>query len=189
MSDLVEWTHAKRGRRGWGEESWPEGPWTKEPDKRQWVDDATGLDCLMHRNGSGAWCGYVGVPEGHPLFARDYEHADVSVHGGLTYSAFCQDTKDESEGICHVPLPGRPHKVWWLGFDCAHYNDLSPGMVSFNEKFDREHPEFAGVRRETYRDVQWVEAEVTQLAAQLAAMTLDSSSEQQQVQPTQTGEI
>ena len=179
MSHLQEWTHSYREREGG--EPWPDGPWNSEPDKRQWVDDATGLDCLMHRNGSGAWCGYVGVPETHPLFAKEYDHADVNVHGGLTYSAFCQDTADESVGVCHVPLPGRPHKVWWLGFDCAHHMDLSPGMLRFHEKFERDHPEFVGMRlREIYRDVSYVEAEVTSLAAQLASM-LDSPPEQPQV--------
>src|SRR5690606_3996986 len=40
--------------------------------KIQWVDEATGLDCLMVRNSGGAWCGYVGVSEGHPLYGVEY---------------------------------------------------------------------------------------------------------------------
>ena len=51
---------------------WGEGPWMREPDKRQFVDVATGLPCLIHRNHSGALCGYVGVTEGHPLFGQSY---------------------------------------------------------------------------------------------------------------------
>jgi hypothetical protein len=80
-----------------------EGEWNSEPDKIQWVDEATGLDCLMHRGPGGFWCGYVGVAEGHPAFGKDYDSVGVEVHGGLTYADFCQDTGDESHGICHVP--------------------------------------------------------------------------------------
>lgn len=29
-------------------EDWPEGPWTNEPDRKEWK--AHGLDCLITRN-------------------------------------------------------------------------------------------------------------------------------------------
>ena len=229
-----EWKHT--GKHGWRfrfqEHDVPKGPWDDEPDKVQWVDPTTGLDCLMHRNHMGAWCGYVGVPEGHKFYGVGYsecslkspcqprktysqladeleaagnsdpsfqklhessiamyrtdpmkdrtvaEYCDhtpgdaVHVHGGLTYAGLCQDTKDESKGICHVPEPGRPEEVWWLGFDCGHAWDLVPAMQSFNEKFRQENPEEYNNYRpnETYRDQAFVEAEVTRLAAQLAAL-------------------
>lgn len=50
---------------------WNRGPWDSEPDKKQWQDEATGLPCLIVRNRMGALCGYVGVPESHPLFKVD----------------------------------------------------------------------------------------------------------------------
>lgn len=46
---------------------WGEGPWTAEPDKRQWRDEATGLPCLIVRGPHGAFCGYVGVAGGASL--------------------------------------------------------------------------------------------------------------------------
>ena len=46
--------------------------WLNEPDKANWIDEATGLDCMIHRGQSGALCGYVGVPESHPSFEKDY---------------------------------------------------------------------------------------------------------------------
>jgi hypothetical protein len=138
----------------------PPGQWDKEPDKIQWVDKATDLDCLMHRSPLGAWCGYVGVPAGHPYFQKEYDDVSgIKVHGGLTYSAFCQDTDDESQGVCHVPEPGRPHKVWWFGFDCAHGFDMTPGALPYN----REH----GV----YRNRRYVTQQVTRLAKQLMEVT------------------
>lgn len=71
--------------------AWGRGPWDTEPDKAQWVDAATGLDCLIVRNRMGTLCGYVGVPETHPWFKTSYNDVDVDVHGGLTFSDQCQD--------------------------------------------------------------------------------------------------
>lgn len=70
---------------------WGAGPWHSEPDKRQWRDPVTGLPCLIVRGPSGALCGYVGVSSSHPLFQKDYDSADVEVHGGLTFASKCAD--------------------------------------------------------------------------------------------------
>lgn len=55
-------------------------------------------------------CGYVEIPEGHPLHGEDYsDHYDKNVHchGGVTFSG--------------------PHGAggggWYWGFDCHHYQD------------------------------------------------------------------
>jgi hypothetical protein len=144
-----EWTHIDKS--GWGP-----GAWQDEPDKIQWVDEETGLDCLMVRHDSlGHWCGYVGVAEGHPAFEKDYDDVDVRVHGGLTFAAACQ------ADACHVPEPGRPEKVWWLGFDCAHAFDLSPSFRGRDRIFGD---------RADYRDRAYVEAEIAALAGQLTAV-------------------
>jgi hypothetical protein len=58
------------------------GPWVDEVDKVQWQDDATGLPCLVKRNHMGAWCGYVGVSKGHPLFEDTEADYKVEPHGG-----------------------------------------------------------------------------------------------------------
>lgn len=141
------------------------GPWDSEPDKVQWIDPATGLDCLIHRNPGGALCGYVGVPPGHPCHGRGYNAVHdmlpgLRVHGGLTFSDSCAlEESADGHGICHVPEPGRPADVWWLGFDCAHEGlrgDLVPrgGWC----------PSGA-----VYRDLAYVRDQVTSLARQLAA--------------------
>lgn len=117
---------------------WPNlGNLHTEPDKAQWVDEQTGLDCLAVRNRRlGHWCGYVGVPESHHYFGKDYDEVDADVHGGLTFADVCQEN-DKEHGICHIPEHGRPEKVWWLGFDCAHLNDVSPGIASALPTTDR----------------------------------------------------
>lgn len=57
-------------------------------------------------------CGYVQVPETHPLYQKPYHAFEVSVHGGLTFAS-------EAD----APLSG-----YWIGFDCAHSGDLSPRL-------------------------------------------------------------
>jgi hypothetical protein len=148
--------------------AWGGGPWATEPDKVQWVDEATGFDCLAVRHPrSGHWCGYVGLPPEHACHGVDYDRVDVvgeeygpDVHGGLTFSDHCQEGDDESRGICHVPLDGRPDTVWWFGFDCAHLGDLSPG-------YSRLIPSPS----EEYRSLPYVRGEVASLAGQLVSAT------------------
>lgn len=150
------------------------GPWQDEPDKVQWVDEATGLDCLVNRNRSGAWCGYVGVPPGHPAFGASYGGGlldDIDVHGGLTFGDTCQEDAPEGYGVCHVPFPGRPADVFWHGFDCAHAFDLIPAFLKYRTEDGRPIPMMTDGK---YRDLAYVRAQTEDLARQLADMGGDA---------------
>jgi hypothetical protein len=141
---------------------WPDGPWNGEPDKMQWTDETTGLPCLIKRHARfGNLCGYVGVTEDHPWYRKDHDAVDASVHGGLTYSDFCMEEGDEAETICHIPAPGEPDNVWWLGFDCGHAWDRQPGVEA-----DYASVWPAWKANEIYRDVAYVKAECADLAKQ-----------------------
>lgn len=146
--------------------AWGDGPWLAEPDKRQWQDGATGLPCLAVRSdATGAWCGYVGVGKDHPMYqaaARDLDWLDV--HGGLNFSGACMHTPEE-EGVCHVPAAGESDDVWWLGFDCAHLNDLMPAIEAMPR--DLQHVPTWSAWPRHYRTLADVEAECAGLAAQL----------------------
>jgi len=135
--------------------TWGEGPWQNEPDRKEWRDEATGLPCLIVRHPlMGQLCGYVAVPPGHPwhgVKCNDDRLDNVRAHGGLTFSAAC----DEDGLVCHVPQAGEPADVWWLGFDCGHAWDLIPGIEAMGSW---DHC--------TYRDMPYVEAECAKLAAQ-----------------------
>lgn len=163
---------------------WGTGPWQDEADKIQWVDDTTDLDCLIVRGPSGALCGYVGVPPSHLWHAVGYEdpisdadadagcswerarpESEVDVHGGLTYSGFCQEGTDPSQNVCHVPYPGRESRVWWFGFDCAHARDVTPAFDASARPLGLPRRLFA-----EYRTVSDVRREVESLAAQLASI-------------------
>lgn len=160
---MQTWTHIDK-------KTWPEGPWNTEPDKAQWVDNKTGLDCLIVRHTErGHLCGYVGVPEGHKCFGKawgDPEIMDLEVHGGITFGSECAENSADGHGICHIPEPGRPETVWWLGFDMAHGGDYSPGVGSLIPYF----PRFAGEELD-YKDVRFVTHQCERLAAQLKEMT------------------
>lgn len=139
-----------------------------EPDKAQWIDQATGLDCLINRGPSGALCGYVGVPEGHRLYGVDYDNVRVNnpendgypdVHWGLTYADRCQPSEDPSRGICHTGEVANKN-VWWLGFDCAHSGDICPSYMGDDDFW---------VDRSSYKDFNFVRTEVEVLAKQIAA--------------------
>ena len=145
---------------------WPAGPWDSEPDKVQWSDAATGLPCLAVRHPrSGHWCGYVGVAEGHPWYGKGYDDVDATAHGGLTFADKLQPSHDESRGICHVPAPGEPDHVWWLGFDCHHCGDRSPQDEAYAKT--RGYP-FTAYSGETYKPLTYVETECALLAGQAA---------------------
>lgn len=118
-------------------------PWELEPNSACWVDTQTLTQCTARRGPSGHWCGYVGVPKGHPAFGADYGDIDVSVHGGLTFAG---------------TMDADPEGLWWLGFDCAHLGDLVPGHLRYGEP---------GVD-EVYRDLDYVIQECAELAGQLS---------------------
>lgn len=144
--------------------AWGAGPWQDEPDKLQWRDEATGLPCLIVRHPSGGHlCGYVGVSADHPYFGKGYDLVDVDVHGGLTFADRCQ-----SDGrICHVVESGEDDNVWWLGFDCAHCWDLSPGFQSTLRAYGL--PPRPTDLEDEYRTLDYVRQQCVLLAGQLAA--------------------
>ncbi len=139
--------------------TWPRGAWDNEPDRIEWRSGA--LACLIVRSAStGALCGYVGVPPGHAWHGKKYSDDalwNVDIHGGLTYADPCV----EGGHICHVPQPGEPDEVWWLGFDCGHSWDISPAFGRL-PGFSVEPSSFG----ESYKGVAYVRAQVERLAEQ-----------------------
>lgn len=144
--------------------TWGDGPWQSEPDHHEWR--FRGMPCIIERNQLGAWCGYVAVPPGHPWHGVDYDNVGAQVHGGLTYAEPCQGS------VCHVPLPGEADGVWWLGFDCSHWDDLQPAMRAHRDTIAKFGlPPLSMGERGTYRDQAWVMRETESLAEQALRVT------------------
>ena len=154
--------------------TWGDGPWQDEPDRVEWRIGE--FVALARRNRMGAWCGYIGLPPGHPwhgLHAFGDEHNsldDIEVHGGINYTDACMvvEGMDPQELVCHTPLPGESDDVWWLGFDCLHAWDIGPAMDA-----QMREAGLAPMRPNDivyhYRDVAYVTREVEHLAEQADA--------------------
>ena len=123
---------------------WREGPWTNEPDEVEF--EHAGFPCVVSRvPETGALCGYVGLPHGHPWFGMSFMAIDASVHGCLTYGA---EEVDEDGAR------------YWIGFDTAHGLDRMPAIEAL---FD--HGAIRGLGG-TYRDLAYVRRETERLAEQ-----------------------
>lgn len=151
-TDATPWEYARADRAA-REDYQAARPWLTEPSHEEFRSP-DGLACLLHRGFFGQWCGYVGVPPGHPWHGQHHTEIDASVHasvhGGLNYSAPCTDE------ICHTPLPGESADVWWFGFDCGHCNDIcpeiyehSPGLVAIMQRLGCEYRTIEYARRNT----------------------------------------
>lgn len=129
-----------------------EGPWSNEPDELNFIDEATGLECLIYRQPEfGNLLGYVIIPEKSIPTFKGIELLDytLDVHGGVSYSDF-----DYRRGS------GK----YYIGFDCAHFGDWSPYMYSAH---------LSQEIRGTYRDIEFVKAECIKLARQLKDLMED----------------
>lgn len=142
--------------------TWGPGPWQSEPDRVDWR--AHGFPCFVQRAwATGAWCGYAGVTEDHPLYGMDLFEVPLLSHCGVTFA-------EPSQGaIAYEPWPGEPEVVWWFGFDCAHGFDVAPAL---NARLDAlgldRRPEMR--RHQKYRHVGYATLRVYELAAQLDAL-------------------
>jgi len=151
--------------------AWGPGPWQDEPDRLEF--EHAGFPCLIVRNDLfGNLCGYVGMPPGHPWHGQSLSDVDVDVHGGLTFASGC------SGHICHVPKPGQPDDVYWIGFDCGHGGiDVMPGHAAMLTKALPQEMRISienGMAllygyRETYKDIAYVRQECERLAEQARA--------------------
>ena len=74
-----------------------------------------GYRCIVIGTSMGHRCGYIEIPEGNPLYEKNYDEIDgyINVHGGWTYSEYGNET---------YPVASDNHS-WFIGFDCAHLYD------------------------------------------------------------------
>jgi len=100
-----------------------------------------------------ALCGYVGVPEGHPLFGlmRDDERLELRVHGGVTF-ADDHPGAGRLEPIIEEAWAALDGMHWWIGFDAGHGFDMQRDVL--------------GGEIST-RDMPYMRDQCEQLAAQL----------------------
>lgn len=124
---------------------------------KQWITEA-GLKAIVLPTDSGSFNGYVGLPNTHTLYKKDYyENPDLmglAVHGGVTFSDF-------------IPKAG---EEWFIGFDTMHSGD-APSIDVVRKYFtDKEVVNFKRRRHlfhGTHKDLAYVMNECEELAKQL----------------------
>lgn len=126
---------------------WNRGPWDDEPDEVLWIDDNTGLPCMMMRNHAGAWCGYVGTE-------RAMDSTYMSVHGGINW---CRKMGAPTLALQLAMGVTNFETTWWHGFDCNHIWDEVPAEGHAKD------------RTAVYRDMQFVVSQCAKLARQIKA--------------------
>ena len=102
-----------------------------------------GYDCLIRRTSMHILCGYVKLPKEHKYYGKDDLEIPVDVHGGLTWTG---ELKNE--------------QGYWIGFDCAHIDDLIP-YTHF------EYPKYMQIGTDVYRTMDYVEQEIKSMINQL----------------------
>jgi len=169
-----------------------EKPWKSEPDYANWIDEATGYNCVIIREEHDALCAYVCIERPHPFYGRDFhgkpgrntppaedENAvrasfqAIDVHGGITYC----------EPFIPGTIPGVVVNIasWYIGFNCSHYNDYVPSYLEIMELIppddDLTAEDIEELRQSilnnptpesAYRTFSYVEEQCRKLAQQLA---------------------
>lgn len=114
--------------------------WETEGDFKEF--DYKGYKCQIKRHVYlKNLCGYVFLPKDHALASQDPFCLALAVHGGITYG--------ELVGENYI-----------LGFDCAHCEDLVPGM----------HESLELPFLQIYRSMQYVEEELKELVDQIVLL-------------------
>jgi hypothetical protein len=151
-------------------EAWGEGEWVNEPDLVEF--EYLGYKCRIHRvfliEGIipklcfGHLCGYVRISKDHSYAEKDFMEIDLDCHGGLTYARL------EDDGF------------FWIGFDCAHSNDIVPSTNLMYKEMEKKAIEFhshikASDRRlyTLYRNTDFVINECKKIVNQLIEMEND----------------
>lgn len=128
---------------------WSQGPWMNEPDNH--VFTYKGYLCVCRRNFLGVWLGYVELKNKIEL-SIDWEELNLSVHGGIT---FCEKLTNKETG----------EEVLVLGFDCAHYHDISP--CSNYEETVKKGSSYTEFSQREYRTLEFVINELHGLVDQI----------------------
>lgn len=138
--------------------------WEQEENEYEFVSH--GYDCYIWRNPELKFlCGYVRLPDGHPALQftcdkptglsgmeYDYNKLDVNIHGGVTF--FGHLNVQKKDGV-------------WVGFDCGHAYDYTPGFAEILKKIGSNR---VWGLDEIYRNVDYVKDECSELARQLKEM-------------------
>ena len=153
------------------------GDWLDEPDYVRF--EYRGIICIIRRVCTrepnaineayfgGHLCGYLLLPNDHPLYGKQAGEIDLNCWGGITWS-------EETE------------QGWTIGFDCGHSGDIVPTL----EIFRNSDPEYIELKKKfpipeefkqyslfnpKYRTIDFCIKECKSLAKQVAKLKVKVS--------------
>ncbi len=93
-----------------------------------WLDEKSGLPCLMLLGQRGEGMGYVGVPPDHPYYDIDTDLLNLKAHGGI---AFANEVFRAEEGSPFSRLFSvySGDSLYVFGFDCGRGGDFVPAFL------------------------------------------------------------
>lgn len=165
-----------------------QGPWSDERfDKIAWRDAESGLDCILLRQASGVWGGFVAVEREHPLYGYREDAipvgAGLTPHGGIDYAEVCSRKVPEAVRVCHARMGERgamlktpsaedqtADDAWWFGFAADKPGDLVPSGSK---------PVLAREEGEVYRGIDYMYEETIRLARRLRSIEASSVGDAQ----------
>jgi len=148
-------------------------------------DSHQGFDFMCTASDSGYRCGYVRIPEGHPLFGLGYtdpapgiswEDLKGEMFGKRGFLSVLVANERESPSLrlvfdVHGSLTfsdrfrGDGPPGWWIGFDCAHAGDDNDVHI-MSESFRKIYEKF-GTHGGIVRTTEYVETECRSLVDQI----------------------
>lgn len=125
---------------------WAHGAWFSEPDRAEWIDDGTGLQCSAVRGPLGAWFGYVEIPAGHPWFEQEIDLGQPVLRE------------------VRADVIGAGDEGWWIGFGCD-----KPGEMKIIPFLAEVEAGDLRPRAFLYRTLEYVKTECHRLAEVVVA--------------------
>jgi hypothetical protein len=128
-----------------------------EKDFKYTCKNGITFSCSIIRTSLLHLCGYVHITKDNKCWGVDYDYLpDISVHGGISYTGHFFNNNKE---------------IWTIGFDCAHYRDLSPYSYLVEDKGYQLN--FTPIsNKDKYRDMDYVTTEIENLAEQLSEFSI-----------------
>lgn len=141
---------------------WGDGAWQSEPDKAQWLNEATRLPCLALRiAATGTFCGYVGVPPGHRAWSalfetenRMSENVLVKIEAARVAAAEIQAAKHKDGTFSSLLVSGARRSMYKLRYrhnvhrNVERYLDAHGGVTYAGKEHEEISPEFVRQKRE-----------------------------------------
>jgi hypothetical protein len=162
----LHWTHFPS--LGLSKLTFGSGEWQYEPDRVWYIDEDSGLYCLIMRQPYlGSLSGYIAVPKEHPWHQQNDIPIAGLVHGGITYTnsnkLYLQHFLSNGskfvgpliESYSDTGLLLWDPTLWLIGFDCCHYSDMMPAIDGALPPVTR--------RYKIYRAIDFVESQLKQL--------------------------